>query len=178
MTYTNQTTSFFIGHHGVYFAGDQSQEMVAKEPGLSAVGWDMVIDESADMVGFDQLPVFPQEFSKLGVAVAVYDIFEVGHLLDKVLEIREGVLDLFEFISKAAMEFLPIDVFMLLHVKPKLFLEGLLGIELWGFLLKFWEFNLNLFWELFVLRVPSYFTQEDADLANGDKFIGTGIQFW
>ena len=38
MTYTDQTTSFFIGHHRVYFAGDQSQEMVAEEPGLPAVG--------------------------------------------------------------------------------------------------------------------------------------------
>ena len=39
--------------------------MVAGEPGLPAVGVEVVFDKSADVVGLNQLPIFPQEIGEL-----------------------------------------------------------------------------------------------------------------
>ena len=48
----------------------------------------------------------------------------------EVLEVREGVLDLLEFVPETSVKFLPIDGFILLQLVPELFLEGFFGIEL------------------------------------------------
>ena len=39
--------------------------MVAGEPGLPAVGVEVVLNEPADVVGLNQLPIFPQEIGEL-----------------------------------------------------------------------------------------------------------------
>ena len=48
----------------------------------------------------------------------------------EVLEVREGVLDLLEFVPEASVEFLPINGFVLLKLISELFLEGFFRIEL------------------------------------------------
>ena len=71
----DEAASFFIGGQRVDFGGDQSQQVIAGEPGLPAVGGDVVVDQPADVLGFDQLPVLFEEVGELVVAVAVDDIF-------------------------------------------------------------------------------------------------------
>ena len=63
--HADQAAPFLIGKQGIYFTGDQTQQVVAGEPGLPAVGVEVVLNEPADVVGLNQLPIFPQEIGEL-----------------------------------------------------------------------------------------------------------------